>query len=141
MTHNEPTRAQAFGQRIAEAARAAGYNIDSPRGGGKTALAQAAGMTQSTVSRMLAGQAMPDAYRLESLANAVNVPVEELLILHGVISPGTNIWEAPLKKPTTQELADAWGITDPLRVKMLGTVIDFLLAEKRREQERGARPH
>lgn len=131
-THDREARAHAFGQRIVEAARAAGFDIDSPRGGGKKALADAAGMTQSSVSRMLAGQAMPDAYRLEALADAVNMPVEELLILHGIISPETNLREAPRKNPTVPELAEMWGITDPHRVKFLGALVDFLLEEQRR---------
>ncbi|WP_328403441.1 helix-turn-helix domain-containing protein [Streptomyces sp. NBC_00390] len=125
-------RAQAFGQRVAEAARSAGYDIDSPRGGGKKELARRTGMTQSSVGRMLAGQTMPDAYRLEALANAVNMPVEELLVLHGIISPETNLSEAPRKNLTVPELAEMWGITDPHRVKFLGALVDFLLEEQRR---------
>jgi transcriptional regulator with XRE-family HTH domain len=134
--HDRAARAQSFGQRITQAARAAGFDIDSPRGGGKKALADAAGMTQSSVSRMLAGQAMPDAYRLEALADAVNVPVEELLVLHGIVSPGTNLREMPRKNLTVPELAAMWGITAPHRVKFLGDLVDFLLEEQRRQAAR-----
>lgn len=69
---------------VREAARAAGYNIDSPRGGGKKALAERAEMSHASVSRMLAGIAAPHASSLGRLADALAVPRDELLNLAGI---------------------------------------------------------
>ena len=81
-----PTRAQKFGEYVSNAARAAGYDIDSPRGGGKKALAGKAGMSHASVSRMLAGQTIPDPEFFESLADALNLNVGRMLVEAGVIS-------------------------------------------------------
>lgn len=81
-----PSRAQQFGQYVAAAARAAGYDIDSPRGGGKKALAVASGMSHASVSRMLAGQTIPDTSFFEPLANALHKPVSQMLIQSGLVS-------------------------------------------------------
>lgn len=75
-----------FSEYVAKAARAAGYDIDSPRSGGKKQLAAAAGMSHPTVSRMLAGLAMPDPHGLERLAEALRVPLTELLVQSGLVS-------------------------------------------------------
>lgn len=80
------TRAQKFGQYVAAAARATGYDIDSPRGGGKKALADAAGMSHASVSRMLAGHTIPDPSFFEPLANALRRPVSDMLIQSGLIT-------------------------------------------------------
>lgn len=56
----EQSRAARFAARIREAAQAAGYDVDSPRGGGKAELARRAGMTKSSIGRILAGRTMPD---------------------------------------------------------------------------------
>ncbi|KRV48797.1 hypothetical protein AQ490_23285 [Wenjunlia vitaminophila] len=79
-------RTRQFAAYIREAARRAGYDIDSPRGGGKTAIAKTAGMSPSSVGRMLSGQAMPDPSYLEPLAGALGVPVLALFVQAGLIS-------------------------------------------------------
>jgi transcriptional regulator with XRE-family HTH domain len=48
------------------------------RGLSQEALAEAAGITQSTLSRMERGQAQPDAYTLRRLAEALGVSVADL---------------------------------------------------------------
>lgn len=75
-----------FFEYVREATRAAGYNIDSPRGGGRKALAEATGMSQASVSRMLAGSTVPDARFLEPIAAVLNVPVTDLLHRAGIVS-------------------------------------------------------
>lgn len=66
----------------------AGYDIDSPRGGGKKALAEDTGMSPASVSRMLSGLVIPDAAVFESVAEAIDVPVGYLFELAGIVSPG-----------------------------------------------------
>lgn len=71
------------------AARAAGYDIDSPRGGGRTALAEASGMSISSVSRMLSGQSNISIEAVAGLADALRVPVSDVLVAAGFVSsPG-----------------------------------------------------
>lgn len=130
---SEPARAERFGQRIAEAARAVGYDIDSPYGGGRTVLAKTTGLSLSTVSRMLSGKTLPSPYSVSALADALGVPLGELLVLHGVVSrdPFTPEERAVRPLPTTpMEAAAALGITDPLSVRFFEVMVDALrLAE------------
>lgn len=122
----EPLRAARFAARVREAARAAGYDVDSPRGGGKTELARRAGMTNSSIGRILAGRTMPDPYCLERLAAAVVVPVDELLELAGVVSP------QPRRRLTPREAAAGLGITDPGGVRVFEALVSALLDEQSR---------
>jgi len=75
-----------FSDFVTNAARAAGYDIDSPRGGGRTALAEASGMTLSSVSRMLSGQTGISPKALPGLAEALRVPVSSVLVAAGFVS-------------------------------------------------------
>lgn len=90
-----------FSEYVVKAARAAGFDLDSPRGGGRKALAEATGMSQSSVGRMLAGSTLPDARVLSKLADTLSVPRSELLYLAGVV---------------TEERAEAERPTDAARV-------------------------
>ena len=73
-----------FFEYVRDAARAAGYDIDSPRGGGKKELAEAVGMSQSSVSRMISGTTVPEAAALGRLADVLGVPRNDLLNLAGI---------------------------------------------------------
>ncbi|WP_432091063.1 helix-turn-helix domain-containing protein [Streptomyces sp. NRRL F-5630] len=79
-------RTAAFGTWISALARAAGYDIDGPRSGGKKELAEASGISQSSIGRILAGKIMPSPYSLEDLALALNVSVLDMLVAAEVIS-------------------------------------------------------
>lgn len=74
-----------FSEYVNRSARAAGYDLSGPRSGGRKALAEAAGMGQTAVGRMLAGQCLPNPYVLPNLATALSVPVEDLLRLVGLL--------------------------------------------------------
>lgn len=75
----------AFSEYVTQAARDAGYDIDSPRGGGKKALAEATGMSATSVGRMLAGTVATHAGFLPPLAKALGVTTDELLVAAGVL--------------------------------------------------------
>lgn len=128
---------------IREAVGRAGYDIDSPRGGGKKALAKATGMSASSVGRMLAGQTIPSPPQLEKLADAVGVPLIDLLVLSGVVSerakgnvgehPGSgSAAPAPL---TIEEAALALGIRSPDRVRMFTAIASTLIEQERLDAE------
>jgi hypothetical protein len=114
-----PTRAQRFGKYVSAAARAAGYDIDSPRGGGKKALSLHAGMSHASVSRMLAGLTIPDPSFFESLANALRVDVGKMLVEAGVLSEDSlTRWPTPPPGPVDpRDVARQLGITSPEKIE------------------------
>jgi transcriptional regulator with XRE-family HTH domain len=74
---------------VTNAARAAGYEIDLPRGGGRKALAEAAGMSHASVGRVLSGKTNISPEALPGLATALDVPISSLLVAAGFVkSPG-----------------------------------------------------
>lgn len=133
-----------FRHYIREAAVRAGYDIDSPRGGGKKAIAKATGMSQSSVGRMLAGQTIPSPPQLERLAEALGVPLIDLLVLSGVVSErGKERVSAESDRPrplwattslTVEEAATALGIRAPDRVRMFKAMASELIEQERQER-------
>jgi transcriptional regulator with XRE-family HTH domain len=129
-----PTRAEQFGQFAIEAAREAGYDVDSPRGGGKKALAEAAGMSHASVSRMLAGQSIPDPKFFEPLAGALGIQLPTLLIRSGLASQQAlgGAVPAPVSKPrlTIRRAAAELGIRSERGVQMFITMAEGILAQE-----------
>lgn len=133
-----PDRLRIFADYIAGAARKAGYDIDSPRGGGKTALARDAGVNLSTISRLLSGERAPDPENFEGLARALGVPLRELLVQSGIFSaesmrnwPESAVRSRPI---TPREAADELGITDPVDREMFFAMVGRLRREQDAEQ-------
>ncbi|MFD9796141.1 helix-turn-helix domain-containing protein [Streptomyces sp. NPDC059070] len=62
------------------------YDIDSPRGGGKSKLADDAGVHRAAVSRLLQRQSMPDLETMRRLAGVLGVPLRDMLIRSGRLS-------------------------------------------------------
>ncbi|KAB8167039.1 helix-turn-helix domain-containing protein [Streptomyces sp. 3MP-14] len=135
---NTPTRAELFGRYVAEAARAAGYDIDSPRGGGKKKLAEDAGMSHASVSRMLAGQTIPDPRFFEPLAEALHLQLTDVLVRSGLISDdglGPSSPPRPTRPLTPREAAAALGITDPKNIDAFETMAEFILQTDRKPNQ------
>ncbi|OEJ94860.1 helix-turn-helix transcriptional regulator [Streptomyces thermolilacinus] len=63
--------------------RRQGYDIDSPRGGGKSRLADEAGVHRAAITRLLQGQSMPDLETMRRLAHVLRIPVRDMLIKSG----------------------------------------------------------
>ncbi|WAU78804.1 helix-turn-helix transcriptional regulator [Streptomyces sp. Qhu-G9] len=63
--------------------RVRGYDIDSPRGGGRSKLADDAGVHRAAVSRLLQRQSMPDLETMRRIAAVLGVPLREMLIRSG----------------------------------------------------------
>jgi transcriptional regulator with XRE-family HTH domain len=130
MRSEETVRAR-FGKLVADAARRTGrYDIDSPRGGGKAALARETGMAESAVGRMLKGETLPDPKYYAPIARAVDLDVRDLLVEAEIIPREslstpfeTEASEVRSRSITPSEAADALGITDPIAREMFfGTV-------------------
>jgi transcriptional regulator with XRE-family HTH domain len=80
VTANELDRFAAW---IEDEIRRRGYDIDSPRGGGKSRLADEAGVHRAAVTRLLQRQSMPDLETMRRLAHALGIPVRDMLIRSG----------------------------------------------------------
>ena len=81
------TTAQAFGTWLAQAAADANYDLS--RGGtGAQRLADAVGISRTTLARALGGESIPSAERLAPLARALNVPADVVLAKAGIIPEG-----------------------------------------------------
>lgn len=133
-----PRRAQKFGEYVSQAARAAGYDIDSPRGGGKKAIATAAGMSHASVSRMLAGLSIPDPMFFESLAATLNLEVGNMLVRAGVLSEASLAVQpsGPPEEIDPRAVARSLGITSPDKIEAFVSMTK-VLAEP--EESRSAR--
>ncbi|MGX9921938.1 helix-turn-helix transcriptional regulator [Streptomyces sp. NPDC002248] len=83
MTVNELDRFAAW---IEDEIRRRGYDIDSPRGGGKSRLADEAGVHRAAVTRLLQRQSMPDLETMRRLAHALGIPVRDMLIHSGQLT-------------------------------------------------------
>lgn len=70
---------------VTNAARAAGYEIDGARAGGRKALADAAGMSAASVGRILSGKTTISSTSITGLAAALDVPVSSLLVASGIV--------------------------------------------------------
>ncbi|MGE9695950.1 helix-turn-helix domain-containing protein [Streptomyces sp. CH6] len=93
-----------------------GYDL-RPRGGGQSRFATDAGIGHGTVSRLLRGQAAPETRVLQLIAEALRVPLAEVLIAAGVITHDQLAavqTRPPRPAPLTpEEAADELGIRDP----------------------------
>ncbi|MFD9075890.1 helix-turn-helix domain-containing protein [Streptomyces lasiicapitis] len=72
-----------FAAWVEELMRRRGYDIDSPRGGGKSKLADDAGVHRAGVSRLLQRQSMPDLETMRRLAVVLDVSLRDMLIRSG----------------------------------------------------------
>ncbi|MCT2592724.1 helix-turn-helix transcriptional regulator [Streptomyces sp. N2-109] len=90
---------ESFASWIEQVIRDRGYDIDSPRGGGKSRLADAAGIHRAAITRLLQRHSMPDLETLRRLARVLRVPVRDMLIRSGQLTPA----ELPPNTPEDAE--------------------------------------
>lgn len=137
------SRVERFAEYVRQAAVDAGYDIEG-RGGGKKAIAQATGMSPSSVGRMLAGQTLPDPGQLEKLANVLRVPLIELLVRSGVVSEEavqgslahvTRVRPIETSGPISpEEAARMLGIRNPDRVRLFTAMASTLIDQERADE-------
>lgn len=107
------TPAQKFAAWLGPAMRRAGLDIDRQQGGGRAKLADACGVSRSTVGRWLDGQTTPGPEHFEAIARTLDTPVTDLLVGTGIISAESL---APLgspppdQPPSIEEVAAKWQI-------------------------------
>lgn len=76
-----------FAPWLADAMRAKGMEIDRQRGGGRTELAEALGVSPSTIARWLDGAALPGLQQLDALIRALDVDPLDMLVASGILTP------------------------------------------------------
>lgn len=107
--------AERFANWLKTAMPRAGLELEGQMAGGRAALADAVGVSRSTVKRWLDGDSLPEPTKFEAIADKLGVPVVQMLVETGIIS----VQAAGLKakpKLTPQDAARALGITDPADV-------------------------
>ncbi|MFD7121939.1 helix-turn-helix domain-containing protein [Streptomyces sp. NPDC059922] len=111
-----------FGDWLTQRLADLGYNLSGQRSGGRSAFAEASGLSPSTVTRLLRGEMPTDTRILRTLAEAIRVPYPEVLVRAGVLTPDEL---AAVQRPVTtgdrltpEQAADDLGIYDPAERKV-----------------------
>ncbi|MGW5420321.1 helix-turn-helix domain-containing protein [Streptomyces sp. NPDC003943] len=114
--------------------RARGYDIDSPRGGGKSRIADEAGVHRAAVTRLLQRQSMPDLETMRRIAPLLGVSVRDMLIRSGRVTPEELPAAADLLppsdwQPTMEDFARWLGVPDERMDVFVKVVHQFLEPE------------
>jgi len=80
------TDTKAFADWLHDQVVAAGYDLSSPRSGGRSKLAQDAGIALSQVQRALGGTAKSDISTLRAIAHALQIPMKVMLVRSGTLA-------------------------------------------------------
>ncbi|MFJ8804226.1 hypothetical protein [Streptomyces sp. NPDC102487] len=129
-----PTRAQRFAAIVVPLAERAGYTGF----GAKARFARDTGMTDSTVTRLWQGSAVPDARFYSAISDAIGLDLGTLLVEGGVLSPEAlqSLSETDRSQVgsdlTPEEAADRLGIKDDVGRQLFYATIERL---KRLEDE------
>ncbi|MFE9258964.1 helix-turn-helix domain-containing protein [Streptomyces sp. NPDC006879] len=123
-----------FAAWVEDLIRRRGFDIDSPRGGGKSRLADEAGVHRAAITRLLQRQSMPDLETTRRLAHVLDVPVRDMLIRSGRLTET----DLPLPQPsapgpalanrrlTLEEAAAGLGIPVEQREMFMKVAAQFL---------------
>ncbi|MFE2040030.1 helix-turn-helix domain-containing protein [Streptomyces sp. NPDC059477] len=130
---------EAFAAWVEDLIRRRGYDIDSPRGGGRSRIADEAGVHRAAVTRLLQRQSMPDLETTRRLARALGVPVRDMLIRSGRLTAeeladphdrpaatATAPGAEPGRRPTLEEVADLLGVPADRRDMFVRVAGQFL---------------
>jgi len=128
MTDATPTRAQKFAALVVPAAERAGYTGF----GAKARFARETGMTESSVTRMWQGSAVPDARFYDAISQATGIELGTLLVEGGVLSHESlqSLSETDRSQVqsalTPEEAADRLGINDDVGRELFYATIERL---------------
>ncbi|MEU8889225.1 helix-turn-helix transcriptional regulator [Streptomyces sp. NPDC048442] len=134
-----------FANWVEDLIRQRGYDIDSPRGGGKSRLADEAGVHRAAITRLLQRQSMPDLETTRRLAHVLGVPVRDMLIRSGRLTeedlplperPRAAAADGGAHRLTLEEAAAGLGVPDDQREMFMRVAGQFL---PRAAQQRGRR--
>jgi len=128
MTDATPTRAQRFRDIVVPAAERAGYTGH----GAKARFARDTGMTESSVTRMWQGNAVPDARFYDAISQVIGINLGTLLVEGGVLSPESlqSLSETDRSQVgsglTPEEAAERLGIRDEVGRQLFYATIERL---------------
>jgi hypothetical protein len=128
MTDATPTRAKAFADIVVPAAERAGYTGF----GAKAKFARDTGMTDSSVTRLWQGTAVPDARFYAAISDAIHIDLGTLLVEGGILSPESLQSLSETDRPpvrsnlTPEEAADRLGIQDTVGREIFYATIERL---------------
>nr|WSS66786.1 hypothetical protein OG284_36810 [Streptomyces sp. NBC_01177] len=134
-----PTRAQRFAALVVPAAEHAGYTGH----GAGARLARDADMSESSVSRMLKGQSVPDMKFWAPLTKLLDIDLRDLLAEMGIPREAlqtlseTDPSQVGSRSISPAEVANRVGISDPVGVEMLTATIERL---RRLEEQQDDQP-
>lgn len=140
MTDATPTRAQRFRDIVVPAAERAGYTGH----GAKARFARDTGMTESSVTRMWQGTAVPDARFYDAISQAVRLDLGTLLVEGGVLSPESlqSLSETDRSQVgsalTPEEAAERLGIRDEVGRQLFYATIERLKRLEDEHADKGA---
>lgn len=77
---------QTFADWLTTEAIRAGYDLSSPRSGGRSALAKDAGVALSQIVRALDGTSVPDIKTQRGIARALGFPLQAILLRSGLLT-------------------------------------------------------
>ncbi|MEV7235384.1 helix-turn-helix transcriptional regulator [Streptomyces sp. NPDC051020] len=125
-----------FAAWVEDLLRKRGYDIDTPRGGGRSRLADDAGVHRAAVSRLLQRQSMPDLETMRRLAVVLGTPLRDMLIRSGRLSEEDLPVDAPHQghRPageqvmSPEEAARRMGVPPELRETFVRVARQFLPA-------------
>lgn len=129
MTDATPTRARRFADLVVPAAEHAGYTGH----GAKARFARDTGMTDSSVTRLWQGIALPDARFYAAISEAIGIDLGTLLVEGGVLSPESlqSLSETDRSRVgstlTVEEAADRLGIRDDVGRQMFYATYERLM--------------
>ncbi|MGW3560115.1 helix-turn-helix domain-containing protein [Streptomyces sp. NPDC000963] len=111
--------------------RQRGYDIDSPRGGGKSRIADEAGVHRAAVTRLLQRQSMPDLETMRRIAPLLGVSVRDMLIRSGRVTPeelpmASDLLPAGDWQPSLEDFARWLGVPDERMGVFVKVVNQFL---------------
>jgi transcriptional regulator with XRE-family HTH domain len=144
--HSDADHIEQFAAWIESLMRDRGYDIDNPRGGGKSKLAEDAGVHRAAITRLLQRQSMPDLDTMRGLARALDVPVREVLIRSGKLTEddlphvaGPTAGSAGAdRRMSAEQAADAMGIPAEMRDTFIRVAEQFA---PQRPGDKGAKKH
>jgi transcriptional regulator with XRE-family HTH domain len=134
-----PTRAQRFRDVVVPAAERAGYTGH----GAKARFARDTGMTDSTVTRLWQGTALPDARFFSAIAEATGLYLGTLLVEGGVLSQNAlrSLSETDRSQVgsnlTPDEAADGLGIRDEVGRQVFNATVERLKRLEDTDPQRG----
>lgn len=137
--------ARRFGALVTQLARRKGIDVSSGAGG-RAELARKLDMHPSMVGRALDGQVLPQPWQFTVWAHVLEVPLRNLMVESGVISPedwpedGVPVVPSvtsPPQPPTAEAVVDSLKIRNPIIRRGLIANIENALAMQAEEDGRG----